>query len=261
MPFIDNCASNATHAIVALLAQLSISRKYLTEDPLAGYKIKKPKPTPQPCWSPEEVEQILAASSRQPHHDVFVTLADTGMRIGELIHLTRDDIDIANNVIHIRPKKGWKTKTGDIRGIPMTSRVAAVLQAQPRRFQWVFTVPASSRGHESGRKVSSRRLLDYLQRRLKQLKLKGHLHTFRHSHVSHAIARGVAVPVLRSWIGHIDPKTLDLYTHIASKTAQAANRAIEPTEDASVNAAQASREVETKSSTNLAQSMEDPKCA
>ena len=84
----------------------------ITKDPLAGLKIKEPKPRPQPCWSPSEVEQILesCSESQQP---ALTILADSGLRIGELAWLTWDDIDFERNVLLIRPKEGWRPKSGD----------------------------------------------------------------------------------------------------------------------------------------------------
>ena len=253
------------------LVKFALSRRYLTEDPLVGYKIKKPKLTPQPCWSPPEVELILSRSKRQPHHDVYVVLADTGMRVGELINLTWEDVDFRRNVIQIRAKKNWKPKTGDARAIPMSDRVAAVLKSQPRRFQWIFTFPRSDRGAAEGRQVSDRRLLEYLKRVLKKLGLVGHVHTFRHSHISHAIARGVSIPVLRGWIGHVDPKTLEIYTHLSDQTAQEAMRALcAPPKTSALKAEMSQAEMsqaemrpkpEATSSTNLAHPQEDEKCA
>jgi integrase len=60
-------------------------------------------------------------------------LADTGMRVGELIHLTWDDVDLENGFIHIRPKDGWAPKTCDQRVIPMSERVAQIMKGLPRR--------------------------------------------------------------------------------------------------------------------------------
>lgn len=245
--------------IVRGMIRFALSRQYLTADPLAGYKIKKPKPTPQPCWAIDEVEQILVRAKRLPHRDVYVVLADTGMRVGELVHLTWDDVDYQRNVILIRAKKEWKPKTGDARAIPMSDRVRSTIKAQPKRSQWVFTLPKTDRGDANGRQVSDRRLLEYLKRVLKKLNLKGHLHTFRHSHISDAVARGVAIPVLRGWVGHVDPKTLEIYTHISDQTAQDAMRRLSTKPNTSIRRARAGQG--KKTSTILAHSQEAQECA
>ncbi len=208
--------------IIRGVVKFALSRKLLAVDPLVGYKISKPKSRPQPCWSPEEVEQIIAACRRLPHKDIFAVLADTGLRIGELIHLQWSDIDFKQNVIRVRAKEGWTTKTGNERAIPMLARVRELVRKQPRRGKWVFTFEADASDKNSGRKVSARRLLEYLQRQLRRLGLKGHLHTFRHSFASNAIASGIPADIVRGILGHVDRLMLEHYTHISSQTAQQA---------------------------------------
>src|SRR5580765_5486395 len=113
-----------------------------------------------------------------------MVLADTGMRVGELRHLTWDDVDFANKVLHVRPKDDWKPKTGDQRSIPMSERVRAKLEKLPRRGRWVFTARGSQKYPNGDHQFSDRHLLASLKRVLKKLGLAGHVHTFRHAFVS-----------------------------------------------------------------------------
>jgi hypothetical protein len=64
------------------LVNFGLRREMITEDPLKGLKIKKPKRTPQPCWTRDEVEQILD-DAKSPHREPLVFLAETGTRVGE----------------------------------------------------------------------------------------------------------------------------------------------------------------------------------
>ena len=82
------------------LVNFALTRSMIKKDPLAGLKLKEPKPRPQPCWSPGEVEQILESCS-DGQRPALTILADTGQRIGELIWLTWDDADFERNVLHI----------------------------------------------------------------------------------------------------------------------------------------------------------------
>ena len=116
--------------ILRQLVNFALGRGLIAADPLRGLKIREPKPTPQPCWSAEEVEKILAAAP-EAYRAAWTLLADTGRRAAELAHLTWDDVDFARNVVHIRPKEGWKPKTGDQRAIPMTLRVRGLLEGAP----------------------------------------------------------------------------------------------------------------------------------
>lgn len=54
-----------------------------------------------------------------------------------------------------------------------------------------------------------------MKRVLKPLGFKGHLHTFRHTFISHAISSGIPAEIVRGIVGHVDDDILKLYTHIA----------------------------------------------
>ena len=205
--------------IIRQLINFALSRGSLSTDPLKGLKITGPKPTPQPCWLPDEVERILAASP-EPQRWVFIVLADTGMRISEFAHLTWEDVDICNNVLQIRPKDDWRPKTGDMRAIPMSRRVRELVASLSRGHRWVLTAPASRRYPQGGQRVSERRLLVTLKRVLKKLGLKGHLHTFRHAFISRCLTSGIPEAVVREWVGHVDRDVIRLYTHLASTVSQ-----------------------------------------
>lgn len=64
-------------------------------------------------------------------------------------------------------------------------------------------------------------MLYHLKKALKKLGLPGHLHTFRHSLISHALVNGVPEAVVRKWAGHVDAEVLKLYTHIADADSKA----------------------------------------
>lgn len=207
--------------IIRQLVNFALRRGMLEHDPLKGLKLKKPKPRPQPCWTRCEVEQILAAA-KGPHRPSLVLLAETGMRVGELRWLAWEDVDFAHGVINIRPKDDWKPKTGDQRTIPISRLARAVLEDLPRRGRWVVTAAPSRHYPDGRRQISDRRVLQYLKRVLKRLGLRGHVHTFRHSFISHALMQGIPEAIVRQWVGHVDQEILRHYTHIADAASQAA---------------------------------------
>lgn len=209
--------------IIRQIVNFALSRKLITTDPLQGLKLKKVKSKSQPCWTRAQVDQILAASEL-PHKPAMAILAATGMRVGELKWLTWEDVDFdqGRGILHIRPKDGWKPKTGDQRVIPMQPAIRQLLQGLPRRSPWVLTSAPSARYPQGDHQLSERRLLQYLKRVLKRLGLPGHVHTFRHSFISDALTKGIPEAVVRNWVGHVDQEVMKLYTHIADAASQAA---------------------------------------
>jgi integrase len=217
-------ALKTVHSDTVLLRQVvnfAVRRGMIATDPLRGMKLSRPKPTPQPFWSRAEMDQIIATAGAV-QRPVFIMLAETGMRIGEVQHLTWDDVDFANGVLHIQAKEGWKPKTGDARVVPMSPAVKMMLADQPRCAAWVFTAKASNKHPAGDHQVSERRLLQHLQRVLKKLGLRGKLHTFRHSFISHALTQNTAEALVRRWVGHVDAEVMKRYTHIADDVSKAA---------------------------------------
>ncbi len=209
--------------IIRQLTKFAKTRRLIAQDPLDGLKNPEPKGTPQPFWTHEEAQQILAAA-QEPQRSVFTMLNETGLRIGELQWLTWDDVDLAQGVLHVRPKPGWTTKTGNQRTVPLTPIARAVLENKTQRHRWVFTAPPSKKYPAGDHQISERRLLTSLKGTLRKLGLPGHLHTFRHSYISRAILNGTPEAIVRGWVGHVDEQTLKLYTHIASQQSQQAMR-------------------------------------
>ena len=209
--------------VIRQLVLFAKRRGLIPHDPLEGLKLEKPKRTPQPCWTPDEVEEILKAAS-EPQRAIYTFLAETGVRIGEAQWLTWQDIDLAGRLVHIQPKPGWTTKTGNIRAIPLSDCALEVLSQQPRRAKWVFTAGASSKYPKGDHQISERRLLRSLKRLLKAQKREGHLHTFRHSFISRAAVAGVPEAIIRQWVGHVDEEILRHYIHIADQQSHAAMR-------------------------------------
>jgi integrase len=95
------------------------------------------------------------------------------------------------------------------------------LRGLRRHGRWVLWAPKPTSKAADGQ-ISERTLLTYLKRVLKQLGLPGHLHTFRHSFISHALISGVPEATVRSWVGHVDADILRTYTHINDQASQAA---------------------------------------
>lgn len=58
------------------------------------------------------------------------TLAKTGLRVGELVHLLIEDVDLEGGWLHVRNKValGWRVKTGTERAVPLLPEVVDVLR-------------------------------------------------------------------------------------------------------------------------------------
>ena len=220
-------APKTLHNEVTFLKQIvnyALSRELILSNPMKGLKLKRPKPNPQPFWTADEVRRILAAAADDRYSPLYELLAQTGLRIGEAAHLTWEDIDFEQQALLVRPKRigpkpedVWTPKTGDQRVVPLAPKMLATLRGLKGRSRWVFTTRTRDGVSGKIRPINDRNALAHLKPILDRLGLRGHLHTFRHSFISHALIRGVPEAVVRSWVGHVDTQILKLYTHIADQ--------------------------------------------
>ncbi|MCE5328049.1 MAG: tyrosine-type recombinase/integrase [Planctomycetaceae bacterium] len=212
--------------IIRQLVKFAKRRKLILEDPLSDLQVRKPKRTDQPCWSQAQMVAIAQAAT-EPARSCFTILRETGMRVGELCHLTWEDVDLVRGFIHIRGKqwtesspggldviKYWQPKTGDQRDIPMSPDARAALEELPKYGRWVFCMAPTKAYPILDRQMSDRWLLKQVKCIAKSLGLEGHIHTFRHGFISNALSHNIPESTVREWVGHVDPEIIKIYTHV-----------------------------------------------
>ena len=77
-----------------------------------------------------EQEEAFWAACDDWQFPIFLTMALTGLRPGEMVHLLLpDDVDLEHGLIRIRnkPELGWRTKTRNERDIPVVRELGEVL--------------------------------------------------------------------------------------------------------------------------------------
>jgi integrase len=202
----------------------------LTASPVAGTKLVKPKPTPRDYWRQDKLDAIVD-TAKGPYKAAYLLMSETGMRVGEVIHLTHDDLTLDGPapVAHIRAKevlagaKLWRPKNGEERAVPLSPRAVVMLSSLPRRRRWVID-RMNGTAATANQPANDRHILSYLKTVLARLGLEGTNHKFRHSFCTIAVLAGVDFFTLRRWVGHVDEEALKIYVHIADEQAQVTMR-------------------------------------
>jgi integrase len=124
---------------------------------------------------------------------MFEFSVETGLRLGEVCALEREDIHEAESWLHVR-----KSKNGDERDVPMSKRAVELLGMVPRDTAYVFPVNKNSFG--TAFRIACN-----------ELGLVGlHFHDTRHEAVSR-MAKVYPVLQLAAVVGHRDLKSLQVY--------------------------------------------------
>lgn len=204
----EECTVKTTHndilTIKGLLKWASkVSRGLLSANPACDWETPEPVTPKRRCYEPEEVKAMLAGV-RDWLRPVVTTLAYTGMRIGELINLRWEDVDLSKKLIHIRVREDWRPKGRADRSVPMHPQVEAVLRMQ-RVGRYVFNGPLGGRLKET-------HVLKSLRADQRRLKLReGDLHSFRRYFATQMMRSGVDAETVRQWGGWKSLETMMRY--------------------------------------------------
>lgn len=153
--------------------------------------------------SHEEMDRLLARAD-EVLSPVLITALHTGLRRGELFHLTWQDIDFKLSVIRV-----IQNKNGERREIPMTNTLRATLQRLSRRLASDYVFPGKT-GHGL---VDVRKRF---RRALQEAGIAGFVfHDLRHTFASHLVMAGVDMMTVKEFLGHKDIKMTLRYAHLA----------------------------------------------
>jgi site-specific recombinase XerD len=171
-------------------------------------------------WLTEpEVDTLLAAPDRgswagRRDHAMLVLAVQTGLRISELIALSRSDISLGAGA-HVRCMgKGRKE-----RATPLTRLTVAVLRG------WLTEQPDGPSDPLFPTRTGTRLSHDAIDRRLAGHLATAHascpslrgkhvtLHTLRHTAAMRLLHAGIDIAVIALWLGHEQIATTHIYLH------------------------------------------------
>ena len=179
----------------------------------------------------EEINKFLNSAKGTPYYLPCSLVLETGLRAGELIGLTGDEVDFEKNYIHVRhtmqydKRIGWyfstpksKQSTRDIYMTPKCKQIlnAALISynskkrnADSRFTNLVFTsihgTPIRNNSYDIGIKnICEKADIPHFS-----------IHSLRHTFASRCIIAGISPKVLQTVMGHSDiSTTMNIYVHI-----------------------------------------------
>jgi integrase len=170
-------------------------------------------------WTKSEYDKFISVVDKDDKYYVlFEILFWCGVRIGEALALTLDDIDFDKNEIHIS-KTYYRLKRKDVITAPKTKTSVRVVTAPEFLMSEIkayadrlYKYPTDARLFPVVAKAVENVFKRYTEKAgVKKIRI----HDLRHSHVSYLINQGVEPLLIKERLGHTDIRiTLNTYGHL-----------------------------------------------
>ena len=188
----------------------AVARNHLFVNPAAGAeRFRIPKRVLPKFLTVEQLKTLFEACSDDERR-LFMSILLTGMRKGEVEHLTWSDVNFELGVIFIqeKPEWNWKPKT-DERIIPISPTLREILltqYAQRRGDGLVFP-------NKEGKRDTH--ILSKLKKVCRRAGSKPtNVHALRHSFGAHLRMAGVSLADIADLLGHKDLATTQIYAKV-----------------------------------------------
>ena len=163
--------------------------------------------------SKEEIKAILDAPYNLKHRAMLAMIYSCGLRRGELLSLTKFDIDSKRMVVIIRMAKGKKDRI-----VPLSPKILNLLRDYYKSYnpkEFLFE-------GQGGGKYSEKSLENVFKQSLFKANNKKPvtLHWLRHSYATHLLESGTDLRYIQDLLGHKSSKTTEIYTHVSTKNIQ-----------------------------------------
>lgn len=180
------------------------------EDEIPRMKRDRSLPT---ILSRNEINRLLDVTKNLKYKAIFAVMYSGGLRVSEATHLHYDDISRKNHSIHIK-----NTKSRMDRYTILADRTLDILTeywfecGRPRNI--LFPSQAT------GEYLEINSINQVLKRSTQKAGIEKHVtsHAFRHSFASHLLEAGCDIKYIQALLGHLDPKSTEIYLHVSNKT-------------------------------------------
>lgn len=214
----------------------AVKRDLLVKNPAKHVEVPRERRRQYEIWTSEQIKKFLSyAKIDSPlYYPVFLTALGTGMRRGELLGLTWDNVDFESKVIKVRQsliydEKGFRFSTpktnSSIRSISIDDNLMKELKShktKQKELQLIFAGEYNKLNlvfpREVGEPIYPRTLATIFNRIGKKANVpKIRLHDLRHTHATLLLELGVNPKVIAERLGHSSINiTLDVYSHVTT---------------------------------------------
>jgi integrase/recombinase XerD len=158
-----------------------------------------------------EIKKLITSEKNLKHRLLLMIVYASGLRVGEVVRLKRQDIDIRRKLINIRSAKGRKDRYTLI-----SDMVIKTLKDYYSKYDvtyWLFS------GADPKKHLVIRSAQQVFKNALKTAKIEkpASIHSLRHSFATHLLESGTDLRYIQELLGHSSVRTTERYAHVAKR--------------------------------------------
>lgn len=218
------------YSLCERVLEKAVAVNLITRNPAKGCKLPPIRRKEMKILSREDMQKVLIQAKEENYYELFLLEFATGLRLGELMALQWDDVNLDTGELRITKQVNLvgsklvisepKTKAA-VRTLILPPSVRKVLAEYKTRVhsRWLFPSPKKDDQPIRPSVVSLR-----LRRLLEHAGCQPvRFHDLRHTFATNALAYGMDIKTLSTILGHVSSATtLNTYSHVTDEMRQRA---------------------------------------
>lgn len=163
--------------------------------------------------SRDEIQSIIDHTTNLKHKAIIATMYSSGLRVSEVVHLHYDDVSRSNKTIHVRESKSRRDRYTILSDRNLDLLTEYWFQCgKPKDILF----PSSW----TGTYLNANSINQYFKKSAARAGITRHVssHCCRHSFASHLFENGVDIKYIQALLGHVDPRSTEVYIHVSNKS-------------------------------------------
>jgi site-specific recombinase XerD len=177
------------------------------------YEIKRPKKDKKlpVILNGKEITRLLASVGNVKHKTILMLIYSAGLRVGEVVRLKVEDIDVQRKLIHVHSAKGRKDRYTILSDVALETLDLYLRTYQLKK--WLFS------GKNNNTHLTIRSVQKVFDNAVKSAGITKDVsvHSLRHSFATHLLESGVDLRYIQEVLGHKSSKTTEIYTQVTNK--------------------------------------------
>ena len=189
---------------------------------LVKVKVARRKPRPLRL---DQIEDVLESGIYRRTRDIIMVAAFTGLRIGEVVKIRGEDVDLVGMTIR-------SIRKGDLdwQG-PLNEELLDIAHCYPRSGWWFPSPYPNERFPDGGGHILMASASDRISKAIRaagitDTRITGH--SIRHFAATEMIRRGANIRAVQEFLGHASLATTQLYAEVTIEDERIANNVLPP---------------------------------